>query len=148
PNGMKELRMTDGTSFRLVSGDHPGSAVDAARRERLAAMEASLADVYFEYDRSSVRKGDRPMLERNAQFLKSEQDWQLLISGHCDERGSESYNLVLGERRARSVQRYLVDLGIPSSQMQIVSYGKEKPFCGEHDTNCWQQNRRAHFAMQ
>jgi peptidoglycan-associated lipoprotein len=73
---------------------------------------------------------------------------KVLIEGHCDERGTLAYNLVLGERRAQSVKRYLQELGVPPSQLQIVSYGKERPFCTEHRETCWQQNRRGHFVVK
>jgi peptidoglycan-associated lipoprotein len=89
-----------------------------------------------------------PTLDTDARLLKAENGWKLIISGHGDERGTSAYNLVLGERRAQTVKKYLEDLGIPSSQMQIVSYGKEKPFCNDHSEDCWQKNRRAHFVVQ
>jgi len=129
------------------SGDAATSAMSAARAARLAAVAASLSDVYFDYDRSTLNQEGRAKLEADARVLKEEQDWELLITGHCDERGSQDYNLVLGERRAQSVKRYLADLGIPESQVQIASYGKEKPFCTEQNQECWKQNRRAHFAL-
>lgn len=104
-----------------------------------------LADVFFDFDRFVIRSEARPGLETNAGFLKSQSDVKILIEGHCDERGTSAYNLVLGERRARAAAQYLRDLGVPSSQMQITSYGKERPFCSEHSEACWQSNRRAHF---
>jgi peptidoglycan-associated lipoprotein len=104
--------------------------------------------VFFDYDRFTIREEAKPILEANARMLKAENGWKLLIEGHCDERGTLDYNLVLGERRAQAAKRYLEDLGVSSSQVQITSYGKEKPFCMEHSQDCWQQNRRAHFAVQ
>lgn len=147
PNAMKEVRVTEST-MALSGTSSADAAADPARAARLAALTASLADIYFDYNRSAIQKEGRAKLEANARRLMAEQDWKLLITGHCDQRGSQSYNLVLGERRAQSVKRYLSDLGVPSSQIQIVSYGKEKPFCTEPDEGCWQKNRRAHFAMQ
>lgn len=147
PNAMKEVRVTEST-MALSGTSSADAAADPARAARLAALAASLADIYFDYNRSAIQKEGRAKLEANARRLMAEQDWKLLITGHCDQRGSQSYNLVLGERRAQSVKRYLSDLGVPSSQIQIVSYGKEKPFCTEPDEGCWQKNRRAHFAMQ
>ena len=70
-----------------------------------------------------------------------------MIQGHCDERGTREYNLVLGERRAMAVKKYLTDLGVPEENMQVISYGKEKPFCLEHSKKCWQKNRRSHFVI-
>jgi len=104
-----------------------------------------LSDIFFDFDRFSIRDEARAGLETNTSLLKSQSGIKILIEGHCDERGTSAYNLVLGERRAQAVAQYLRDLGIPSSQMQITSYGKERPFCTEHSEACWQSNRRAHF---
>lgn len=107
-----------------------------------------LSDVYFDYDQFVLRSDAKTSLEGNARRLKVENGASLLIEGHCDERGTVAYNLVLGERRARMVERYLKDLGIAPSRLQITSYGKERPFCSVHSEHCWQQNRRAHFVLQ
>ncbi len=141
-------RGTEGTGGTDGSADAAASALSAARAARLAALTASLADVYFDYDRSSLNEEGRAKLEANARLLREERDWQLVITGHCDERGSRDYNLVLGERRAQAVKRYLADLGIPTAKVQLASYGKEKPFCTTSNEDCWKQNRRAHFVMR
>ena len=107
-----------------------------------------LSDVYFDYDQSALRSDAKAVMEANARRLKADNSRTLLIEGHCDERGTVAYNLVLGEKRARMVKQYLEDLGIASSRIQMTSYGKEKPFCSEHSADCWQQNRRAHFLLQ
>lgn len=107
----------------------------------------ALADVYFDYDRFVIRSDARDVLEANARRLKAANGRKLLVEGHCDERGTVDYNLVLGERRAQTVKQYLQDLGVPASQIQITSYGKEKPFCTDHSEACWQSNRRAHFVL-
>jgi peptidoglycan-associated lipoprotein len=106
---------------------------------------AELSDIYFDFDQYTIRAEARSVLEANADFLKSQPDGDILIEGHCDERGTGAYNLVLGERRAQAAKQYLHELGVPLSQIQITSYGKESPFCGEHSEACWQSNRRAHF---
>jgi len=106
---------------------------------------AGLSDIFFDFDRFVIRDDARSGLEANAGLLKSRSGEKILIEGHCDERGTGAYNLVLGERRAQAAARYLQDLGVSSSQMQITSYGKERPFCEEHSEACWQSNRRAHF---
>ena len=108
----------------------------------------ALGDVFFDYDRFTLRNEAKATLEANVRWLRDENGIKVLIEGHCDERGTLAYNLVLGERRAQSVKRYLQELGVPASQVHITSYGKERPFCGEHREACWQQNRRAHFVMQ
>jgi peptidoglycan-associated lipoprotein len=112
------------------------------------ALKAALADVYFDYDRFVIGSEGRKILEANARVLKSKNGWKLFVEGHCDERGTADYNLVLGERRAQAVKKYLQNLGVSASQVQITSYGKERPFCAEHSDACWQQNRRAHFVIQ
>jgi peptidoglycan-associated lipoprotein len=107
--------------------------------------KGALADVYFDYDAFLIRGDASALLEADARLLKADGTHTLLIEGHCDERGTLAYNLVLGERRARAVKQYLQDLGVAASQLQITSYGKERPFCTEHSEACWQSNRRAHF---
>lgn len=104
-----------------------------------------LSDIFFAFDQFVIRDEARSGLEANAGLLKSQTGEKILIEGHCDERGTSAYNLVLGERRAQAAAQYLRDLGVPSSQIQITSYGKERPFCTEHSEACWQSNRRAHF---
>jgi peptidoglycan-associated lipoprotein len=104
-----------------------------------------LSDIFFDFDRFVIRDEARSGLEANSGLLKSQSGEKILIEGHCDERGTSAYNLVLGERRAQAAAQYLRDLGVPSSQIQITSYGKERPFCAEHSEACWQSNRRAHF---
>ena len=106
---------------------------------------AELSDVFFDFDRFTIRGDARAPLEANAGVLKVQPGTKVLIEGHCDERGTSAYNLVLGERRAQAARQYLQDLGVPSSQLQITSYGKERPFCTDHSEACWQSNRRAHF---
>jgi peptidoglycan-associated lipoprotein len=105
-----------------------------------------LSDIFFDFDRFVIRNDAQSVLEANAGVLKSQSGENILLEGHCDERGTSAYNLVLGERRAKAAAQYLRDLGIPSSQLQITSYGKERPFCTEHSEACWQSNRRAHFS--
>src|SRR3989337_744623 len=87
----------------------------------------------------------KPDLEANASYLKANKNGRILIEGHCDERGTSEYNIALGERRAQAAQKYLVALGVDQSRISTISYGKEKPFCEEHNEQCWQENRRAHF---
>ena len=81
-------------------------------------------------------------------ILKDYPDYKLTIEGHCDERGSEEYNLALGDQRARAAKDYLAQVGIPSDQLKLVSYGKEHPVCQDHDEACWQKNRRIHIVAQ
>lgn len=110
-----------------------------------ALQPLSVADIYFDFDQFSIRSDAQAVLEANARALKEDRAVKIMIEGHCDERGTLAYNMVLGERRANAAQRYLQELGVPASHIATVSYGKERPFCTEHSEACWQSNRRAHF---
>ena len=87
-------------------------------------------------------------MQNNAEFLRSNKNAKVVIEGHCDERGTIEYNIALGQRRAESAKRYLINLGIDASRISTVSYGKERPFCKEHNEDCYQSNRRAHFIVK
>ena len=109
----------------------------------------NLGDVYFDYDRFSLREDDKNKLNENAQLIADQfSGKQVVIEGHCDERGTASYNMILGKRRAETVKKFLVDLGVPEQNLEVVSYGKEKPFCTDHSLECWQENRRGHFVVR
>ncbi len=109
----------------------------------------TLDDVFFDFDKMTLRVEAIATLERNAAVLMERYpDKTVLIQGHCDERGTEEYNFVLGERRAQAVKNYLVDLGIPPAQLEILSFGKTQPFCSQKTLSCFQKNRRAHFVLQ
>ena len=116
--------------------------------ENLDQLPRTLTDVFFDYDQFGIRNEAIPVLETNAKVLIWRYpDRMVVIQGHCDERGTEEYNLILGERRAVAVKNYLMDLGVPEEKIQVISYGKEKPFCLEHTRECWQQNRRSHLLI-
>jgi len=124
-------------------------AQEEEREAPVPVKESKLDDVFFDYDQYAIRSDAVPVLEKDAELLKGTyKDSGVLIEGHCDERGTVEYNMELGKRRAQAVKDYLVDLGIETSRIQIVSYGKERPFCTESKPNCWQQNRRGHFVRQ
>ncbi len=107
----------------------------------------NLKDVFFDFDKYDIRPNDAKTLDANAAWLKSN-DNLVLIEGHCDERGTNEYNLALGERRAKATMNYLVAQGVQASRITIISYGKERPTCTEHTESCWAQNRRAHFLVK
>ena len=112
-------------------------------------LEAALSDIYFDYDQFLIRDDAMLMLQVNAQLLTAKfAGKHIVIEGHCDERGTQSYNMVLGERRAHAVKRFLEDLGVPAENLQAVTYGKDRPFCTESTQDCWQENRRGHFLIQ
>jgi len=106
---------------------------------------AKLEDVFFDFDKALLRPESARILNEDARWMKENPDTRLTIEGHCDERGTEEYNLVLGERRARIVKQYLETHGVDSSRTKTISYGKERPFCQGHNEQCWQENRRGHF---
>jgi peptidoglycan-associated lipoprotein len=106
-----------------------------------------LGDVYFDYDEDQLREDARTTLARDAAWLKKYPSVQILLEGHCDDRGTDAYNLALGQRRAGATREYLDELGIAESRVKTVSYGKEKPFCGQETDACRQENRRAHVLV-
>jgi peptidoglycan-associated lipoprotein len=106
-----------------------------------------LKDAYFDYDQSDLRDDARSALSGNAEWLKRFPSIQVLIEGHCDERGSEEYNLALGERRAASVKQYLQTLGVSAARMDTVSFGESKPGVQGHDESAWKWNRRGEFKV-
>lgn len=112
------------------------------------AAGAGLADVYFEFDQSEITPAARAALEQNAKWLMGRGSVQVRIEGHCDERGTNEYNLALGERRAAAVKRVLVAMGVPATNLSTITYGEEQPACRDHQESCWQKNRRAHLALR
>ncbi|NGZ09030.1 MAG: peptidoglycan-associated lipoprotein Pal [Nitrospira sp. LK70] len=118
------------------------------RAEQVASVAAGLRDVFFAYDSFSISDEGRHALSGNAEWARSNPYAQLKIEGHCDERGTSAYNLVLGEKRAKAVRNYLVELGVVPTHLSVVSYGKERPFCTEHTESCYSQNRRGHLVVK
>jgi peptidoglycan-associated lipoprotein len=108
----------------------------------------ALKPIYFDFDRYDIRPGDRKTLDANAKWLKENAKHIVLIEGHCDERGTNEYNLGLGERRARATMNYLVAQGIQANRFSLVSYGEERPVCTEKNEQCWSKNRRAAFLVK
>jgi peptidoglycan-associated lipoprotein len=108
----------------------------------------NLKDVYFDFDKYDIRPDEAKTLDGNGTWLKGNANNLVLIEGHCDERGTNEYNLALGERRAKATMNYLVAQGIQANRITIISYGKERPVCSEHNEACWQKNRRAHFLVK
>ncbi|WDT74119.1 MAG: peptidoglycan-associated lipoprotein Pal [Candidatus Manganitrophus sp.] len=107
----------------------------------------SLQDVFFEFDQWVIRPESRKLLEADAEWLAAHPEAKIQIEGHADERGTEEYNLALGERRAKSVMNFLVNLGVSPSRLSSISYGEEKPFCSDPSESCYEKNRRAHFLI-
>lgn len=120
-------------------GDVVGSTIPEAE------PASDLADVRFEYDSSKIKASEAATLKANAKWLKANPSTDVVVQGHCDERGTNEYNLALGERRAKAVAQYLQKLGVASSQLTTVSYGEEMPLDPGHDESAWAKNRRVHF---
>jgi len=122
---------------------------DAATKARIDALLAKISDAYFNYNEATLRPDAVKTLTADStelrDILKDYPDYKLTIQGHADERGSAEYNMALGDKRAESAKEFLVNIGIPAMQLSVVSYGKEKPVCEEHDEACWQKNRRIHI---
>ena len=162
PTGTRTLTPANSTTYTLTAKG-PGGTVQATARVTVTMppppvaaagpsdqelFEKNIKDIYFNYDRFDVRPADAASLQADANFLAAHPSFKVLIAGHCDERGSEDYNMALGSSRANGVRDQLVKLGIAGDRIKTISYGKEKPFCDQQNEQCWQQNRRAHFSLQ
>jgi peptidoglycan-associated lipoprotein len=125
-----------------------GTTIPSLPSPKEFVESAALRDVFFDFDRYDVRTGDKGTLDENAKWLKSNQSALLLIEGHADERGTNEYNLALGERRAKATRDYLVSVGIDAGRITVISYGEERPTCTDKAEPCWSKNRRAHFLVK
>lgn len=146
----------------MPGGSMAGGSADESRDTAMGRTHASFArpnpkefvemaelrDIHFDFDRYEIRPEDAQVLDANAESLKSNPSYLLLIEGHTDTRGTTEYNLALGDRRARASMTYLVSRGVRSKQISIISYGKEHPSCTESTEDCWSRNRRAHFLVK
>lgn len=130
----------------LSSLSDPGERVGSNVRDGPQSGGA-LQDLYFAYDASDIAPAEREILQANASWLQRNPQAKVEIEGHCDDRGTVEYNLALGAKRARSVQEYLISLGVQSDRLSTISYGEELPLCREEADRCWQQNRRVHFLI-
>lgn len=161
-SGVKTVTPTQTTTYHLIARGEGGSA-DASATVTVNAppavqvptntmtaeeeFKANVQDIFFDYDTDAIRSDAQATLSKDASYLVSHSDVKVVIGGYCDERGSDEYNLALGQRRADSTKNALVQAGVAASRMRVISYGKEKPFCTESVESCWQQNRRAGFTM-
>ncbi len=161
-SGVKTVTPTQSISYHLVAKGAGGSA-DASVRVTvnpvapIAAVpdemqienefKADVQDIFFDYDKYDLRGDAQAPLAQDAKYLLSHPNEKILIGGFCDERGSNEYNLALGQNRANSARKVLMDAGIAASRIRVISYGKEKPFCTQSTEACWQKNRRAGFSL-
>jgi peptidoglycan-associated lipoprotein len=114
-------------------------------KEGAGTAAQALKPIYFDFDKSFIRDDAKAVMKANAAWLKAHPNVKIRIEGNCDEKGTKEYNQALGQRRAASAEKYLVDLGVSSKRISLISYGKEKPVCTESTENCWQKNRRDDF---
>jgi peptidoglycan-associated lipoprotein len=129
-------------------GGAGGSSLSQFQKGQLGRGEQGpLSDIHFEYNDYTVRQQDSEILHSNADWLQRNPTRRVQIEGHCDERGSEEYNIALGAKRAQAAKEYLQTLGIAGDRMSTISYGKELPLCTERTEDCWAENRRDHFAV-
>ena len=127
---------------------NPANASDPGDIESGAAkLERELNPVFFQLDKYDLSQESRDTLTRNAQALRDTPGFNVIVEGHCDERGTNEYNLALGDRRAAAAREYLVSLGIAADRLAAISKGEEQPFCTEETESCWAQNRRAYFVI-
>ena len=161
-SGVKTVTPTETTTYHLVARGDGGSADASAsvtvnappatqvQTNAMSAEEefkANVQDIFFDYDTDEIRSDAQATLSKDASYLVSHPNVRVVIGGYCDERGSDEYNLALGQRRADSTKNALVQAGVGADRLRVISYGKEKPFCTQSDESCWQQNRRAGFSM-
>jgi peptidoglycan-associated lipoprotein len=160
-SGSRTITPSSSTTYTL-DAKGPGGTKDASARVTVNARMASVTpspsvedlfsknikDVYFDYDKSNVRSDEVPTEQRDASFLQQHPNIKVLLEGHCDDRGSEEYNLALGTSRAESLRKSLLQQGISADRIKTISYGKEKPFCTQENEQCWQQNRVDHFVFE
>jgi len=132
----------DGFDTQAIAEEQP------TRTEVAARLEAQLKTIYFGYDKSDLSDVTRRVLQDNARILKLNTGLDVVIEGHCDERGTIEYNLALGQRRAAAVRDYLIGLGVDTGRLRTVSYGEERPVAHGNDESAWSRNRRGEFGVE
>jgi len=143
---MPTEKQTPVPAEKVTSSD---TADQASKNSRyILELQAKLQDIHFAYDKYAVRAEEKPALKIVSDILLKNNNLKVSIEGHCDERGTNEYNLALGDKRANAVKEYLISLGIPSIRIETISYGEEKPVCTESTEACWTRNRRAHFVLE
>ena len=151
PGGTASAGTTGGGSaVGSAASARVGTGAQGAARPNPKEFTAKtdLRDIRFEFDSYQIRTEDAQLLDQNADLMKANPGWAVLIEGHADQRGTPDYNLSLSERRARASMNYLVSRGVRANRISVISYGEERPVCKESSEDCWSQNRRAHFAVK
>ena len=160
-SGSKTVTPSASTTYTLTAKG-PGGSQDASTRVTVNTPVAqaqqpspndedlfakNVKDVWFDYDKADIRPDQGTTAQGDAAFLLQHPSIKVVVEGHCDDRGSEEYNLALGTSRAESLKRSLLSQGVSANRVKTISYGKEKPFCTEDNDQCWQQNRVDHLAL-
>ena len=144
-----EPAVTQATEDEAAAAEKARQQASEMMREKMAARNMFInEDIYFDFDKSNLLLLAQDVLRRKAEWLWSNPEISVIIEGHCDERGTNEYNLSLGDRRAESARSFLVDLGIASSRLTTISYGEERPVDSGHNEEAWAKNRRAHFTIE
>ena len=148
----QQEQIKDKVAEKKVSQDNVASKESARTADLdflrlIKEMQAKMRDIHFDFDRYIITNNDKPILKQVADTLRKNDGLKVTIEGNCDERGTNEYNLALGDRRAKAAKDFLLSLGIKSSRMDTVSYGEEKPLCTESTEACWAKNRRDHFVL-
>jgi len=137
-----------GRDATLDKTGKPGLKAGELTDEQLTSAARDIfRDIHFDYDRYEIKDADKAVLGAISEWLLAHKGAKVLIEGHCDDRGSNEYNLGLGDQRAQAARNYLNTLGVVSERLESVSYGEEKPLCTEQNETCWSSNRRAHFVL-
>jgi peptidoglycan-associated lipoprotein len=162
-SGVKTVTPAESITYHLMAKGDGGTAEATARvtvngppavmvpNSTMSADEefkANVQDIFFDYDTYDIRGDAQATLSRDASYLVSHPEVKVVIGGYCDERGSNEYNLALGQNRADAAKKALVTAGVAANRIRVLSYGKEKPFCSESTEECWQQNRRGGFTPE
>jgi len=144
PETVETMRVDERVGEKVLSQEE--KAVESALPAD-EEVKSIFRDVLFDYDKYDIRDDARPALDAVAAYLGRNKGINIVVEGHCDDRGTNEYNLALGERRAKAAKNYLTSLGVASDRMIVITFGEEKPVCTDQNETCWQQNRRAHFVV-
>jgi peptidoglycan-associated lipoprotein len=138
---------TNDASARVTVNPVPAAQVAAPQPSEEDLFAKNVKDLFFDFNKANVRPDEVQVTNNDAQFLDQHPDIKIMVEGHCDDRGSEEYNIALGVNRANTMKQSLEQEGVSSGRINTISYGKEKPFCTADDEQCWQQNRRDHVVL-
>ena len=135
---------------RPSSADDPTQELlprELQEADRVARDKGLIGDIYFDFDKYDLKPEARERLSKNAEFMKQKPEYVIEIQGHCDERGTNDYNVALADRRANAAREYMVTLGVAGARLKTVSFGEERPVCTDHNESCWWRNRRGEFHL-